>query len=134
MPGRPESITSRAWINFFKINNASIELEICAFFDLFIMDVGAIDGTCEQQYTFLISKRNIYGRVNDFFFYIKKLLKKGAITRREVIDAHSAPGIFGPITFQYIFVYIFLNKCYSNVRYFTLDKDFVLIITILRSK
>ena len=40
------------------------------------------------------------------FFYIKKLLKKGAITRREVIDAHSAPGIFGPITFQYIFVYI----------------------------
>ena len=69
-----------------------------------------------------------------FFFYIKKLLKKGAITRREVIDAHSAPGIFGPITFQYIFVYIFLNKYYSCIRYFTSDKDFVLIITILGSK
>ena len=69
-----------------------------------------------------------------FFFYIKKLLKKGVITRREVIDAHSAPGIFGPITFQYIFVYIFLNKCYSCIRYFTSDKDFVLIITILGSK
>ena len=41
-----------------------------------------------------------------FFFYIKKLLKKGVITRREVIDAHSAPGIFEPITFQYIFIYI----------------------------
>ena len=38
------------------------------------------------------------------FFYIKKLLKKGAITRREVIDAHSAPGILEPISFQYIFV------------------------------
>lgn len=101
------------------------------------MDVGAIDGTCEQQYTFFLfwSARGIFmGESTIFFFYIKKLLKKGAITRREVIDAHSAPGIFGPITFQYIFVYIFLNKCYSCVRYFTSDKDFVLIITILGSK
>ena len=39
-----------------------------------------------------------------FFFLHKKVVKKGAITRREVIDAHSAPGIFEPISFQYIFV------------------------------
>ena len=38
------------------------------------------------------------------FFLHKKVVKKGAITRREVIDAHSAPGIFEPISFQYIFV------------------------------
>ena len=38
------------------------------------------------------------------FFLHKKVVKKGAITRREVIDAHSAPGIFGPISFQYISV------------------------------
>ena len=38
------------------------------------------------------------------FFLHKKVVKKGAKTRREVIDAHSAPGIFGPISFQYIFV------------------------------
>ena len=42
-----------------------------------------------------------------------------------------------PSLFNILFVYIpivLLNKCYSNVRYFTLDKDFVLIITILGSK
>ena len=73
MPGRPESITSRAWINFFKINNASIELEICAFFDLFIMDVGAIDGTCEQQYTFFFfdQQEEYLWESQRFFFYIK---------------------------------------------------------------
>ena len=69
---RPESITSRAWINFFKINNASIELEICAFFDLFIMDVGAIDGTCEQQYTFFFfdqQEEYLWESQRFFFFF-----------------------------------------------------------------
>ena len=71
------------------------------------------------------------------FFLHKKVVKKGAISRREVIDAHSAPGIFGPISFQYIFVLytyfyfvlivitIFRSKCCADSKF--LESDFTLL-------